>query len=110
MVSSTHHMLYTLMGKNVPARWVGVYFIISSTKHVTKSPTEVKLSECRMGGNLGLMYLMEEQGYNVKPLIFYQDKKSVILLWRKTGQPHKGPNIGLDIFSLKIGYLQMKLN
>ena len=52
-------------------------FKISSTKHniVTKSSTEAEIVVVSdaMGGNIGLMYLMEEQDYNVKPLILYQD-------------------------------------
>ena len=62
-------------------------FKISSTKHhiVTKSSTEAEIVGVSdaMGGNLGLMYLMEEQGYNVKPLILYQDNKSAIALLEK---------------------------
>jgi hypothetical protein len=62
-------------------------FKISSTKHniVTKSSTEAEIVGVSdaMGGNLGLMYLMEEQGYNVKPLILYQDNKSAIILLEK---------------------------
>jgi hypothetical protein len=62
-------------------------FKISSTKHhiVTKSSTEAEIVGVSdaMGGNLGLMYLMEEQGYNVKPLILYQDNKSAITLLEK---------------------------
>ena len=34
-------------------------------------------------GNLVNMYLMEEQGYNVKHLILYQDYKSTITLFEK---------------------------
>ena len=36
-----------------------------------------------MGGNLGLMYLMEEQGYNVQPIILYQENFSFITLITK---------------------------
>ena len=36
-----------------------------------------------MGGNLGLMHLIEEQGYNVKPLILNQDNKSAVTLLEK---------------------------
>jgi hypothetical protein len=52
---------------------------------VTKSSTEAEIVGVSdaMGGNLGLMYLMEEQGYNVKPLILYQDNKSAIALLEK---------------------------
>jgi hypothetical protein len=63
-------------------------FRISSTKHhiVTKSSTEAEIVGVSdaMGGNLGLMYLMEEQGYhNVKPMILYQDNKSAFALLEK---------------------------
>ena len=62
-------------------------FKISLTKHhiVTKSSTDAEIFGVSdaMGGNLGLMYLMEEQGYNVKPLILYQDNKSAIALLEK---------------------------
>ena len=36
-----------------------------------------------MGGDLGLMYLLEEQGYDVRPFILYQDNTSAITLMEK---------------------------
>ena len=57
-----------------------------STKHniVTKSSTEAEIVGVSDGmGNLGLMYLMEEQGYDIKPLILYQDNTSAITLMEK---------------------------
>ena len=60
---------------------------IMSTKHniVTKSSTEAEVVGVSdgMGGNLGLMYLLEEQGYDVRPLILYQDNTSAITLMEK---------------------------
>ena len=60
---------------------------IMSTKHniVTKSSTEAEIVGVSdgMGSNLGLMYLMEEQGYDIKPLILYQDNTSAITLMEK---------------------------
>jgi hypothetical protein len=62
-------------------------FKIMSTKHniVTKSSTEAEIVGVSdgMGSNLGFMYLMEEQGYDVKPLILYQDNTSAITLMEK---------------------------
>jgi hypothetical protein len=62
-------------------------FKIMSTKHniVTKSSTEAEIVGVSdgMGSNLGVMYLMEEQGYNVRPLILYQDNMSAITLMEK---------------------------
>ena len=37
-----------------------------------------------MSSNLGLLYLSVEQGYDVKPLILFQDNKSVITLMEKS--------------------------
>ena len=60
-----------------------------SVKHniLTKSSTEaenVGVSDV-MGGNMGLMYLMQKQGYNVQLIILYQDNTSAITLfwWQK---------------------------
>jgi len=36
-----------------------------------------------MGGNLGLMYLMEEQAYNIQPIILHQENTSAITLMEK---------------------------
>jgi hypothetical protein len=59
----------------------------SSTKHniVTKSSTEAEVVGVSdgLGANLGLLYLMQEQGYDIKPVIFYQDNKSAITLMEK---------------------------
>ena len=62
-----------------------ITFKISSTKDdiVTKSSAEIIGVSDAIGDNLGLMYLMEEQDYNVKPLILYQDNKSTIALLEK---------------------------
>ena len=51
---------------------------------VTKSSTDevVGVSD-GMGGNLGLMYLLEEQGYDVRPLTLYQNNTSAITLMKK---------------------------
>jgi hypothetical protein len=61
--------------------------INTSTKQniVSKSSTEseiVGISDS-LGVSIGLMYLMNEQGYEVKPLILYQDNKSAITLMEK---------------------------
>ena len=36
-----------------------------------------------MGENFGLMYLMQEQGYNVQTVILYQDNTSTVTLMTK---------------------------
>jgi len=62
-------------------------FKVMSTKHniVTKSSTEAEIVGVSdgMGSNLGLMYLLQEQGYDIKPLILYQDNTSAITLMEK---------------------------
>jgi hypothetical protein len=62
-------------------------FKTMSIKHniVTKSSTEAEIVGVSdgMGSNLGLMYLMQEQGYDIKPLILYQDNTSAITLMKK---------------------------
>jgi len=59
---------------------------IMSVKHniVTKSSTEAEIVGVSdgMGGNLGLIYLMQEQGYDVQPIL-YQDNTSAITLMTK---------------------------
>jgi len=59
----------------------------SSTKHniVTKSSTEAEIVGVSdgLGENLGLMYLMQDQGYDIKPVVLYQDNKSAITLMEK---------------------------
>ena len=52
---------------------------------VTKSSTEAKIVGVSdgMGGNLGLIYLMQEQEYSVQPIILYQDNTSAITLMTK---------------------------
>ena len=55
-------------------------------KHiVTKSSTEAEVFGVSdgMGGNLGLMYLLEEQCFDVRPLTLYQDNASGITLMKK---------------------------
>ena len=57
-----------------------------------------------MGSNLGLMYLLEEQGYNVKPLILYQDNTSVITLMEKersTSETYTSLHIATRYFFVK---------
>ena len=58
-----------------------------SVKHnnVTKNSTEADIVGVSdgMGGNLGLMYLMKEQGYNIQPIILYQDNTSATTLTTK---------------------------
>ena len=51
----------------------------------TKSSTEAEIVGVSdgTGENLGLMYLIEEQGYNVQPIILYQDNTSAITLMTK---------------------------
>jgi hypothetical protein len=59
----------------------------STTKHsiVCKSSTEAEIVGVSDGlrHDIGLMYLLEEQGYNIKPVILYQDNTSTITLLSK---------------------------
>jgi hypothetical protein len=52
---------------------------------VTKSSTEAEIVGVSdgLGENLGLMYLMQDQGYDIKPVVLYQDNKSAITLMEK---------------------------
>ena len=49
--------------------------IVTAHNIVTKISTEAEIVGVSdgMGINVGLRYLLEEQGYSVKPLILYQD-------------------------------------
>jgi len=86
---------------------------IMSTKHniVTKSLTEAEVVGVSdgMGGNLGLAYLLEEQGYDVRPLIHYQDNTSAITLMGK-GRSTSPRTKHIRFFSLRTEYSQVKLN
>ena len=57
---------------------------IMSVKHnvVTKSSTDAEIVGVSdgMGENLGLLYLMQKQGYDVQPIILYMDNTSAITL------------------------------
>ena len=59
----------------------------SSTKHniVTKISTEAEIVAVSdgLGENLRLMYLMQDQGYDIKPVVLYQYNKSAITLMKK---------------------------
>ena len=71
---------------NVVSLGTGAFKIMSTKQNiVTKSSTEAEIVGVSdgMSSNLGLLYLLVEQGYDVKPLILYQDNKSAITLMEK---------------------------
>ena len=68
---------------NVVSLGTGAFKIMSTKQNiVTKSSTEAEIVGVSdgMSFNLGLLYLLVEQGYDVKPLILYQYNKSAITL------------------------------
>ena len=88
---------------------------IMSIKHniVSKSSTaaEVVGVSDRMGGTLSLMYLLEGKGYDVRPLILYQDNTSAITLMEK-GRPtsQRTKHIAIRYFFLRTELVLVKLN
>jgi len=80
-------MLYTLMEKEERVmlyHWV-VKIMSEEQNIVTKGSIEAKIvgMSDRMSSNLELLYILGEQGYDIKPLILYQDNKSTITLMEK---------------------------
>ena len=71
---------------------------------VSKSSTEaevVGISD-NTGDNLGLMHFMEGQGYDVKPIVLYQDNKSAITLMNKgRSTSHRTRHIATRYFFIK---------
>ena len=69
---------------------------------VTKSSTEAEIVGVwdGMGGNLGLMSLMQEQGYDVQPIILFQDNTSAITLMIKGKRTSQRTKHSYEIFFL----------
>ena len=71
---------------------------------ISKSSTEAGVIGVlnNAGDNLGIMYFLEGQGYDIKPIVLYQDNNSAIMLLDKgRSTSHRTRHIATRYFFIK---------